>query len=249
MYLSERRTQHLSRVMLLLSARLPADQLRAELALPMTGLMDADFYASFVWDAGQERFVRGVGCNVDPAQWARYEQHFQYDDPITQPLRARRRPTLVSQVIAQPALQATGFFNDFLRPEGMHWGVNAYAHNGRRDLGDMRIWRTRARQAFERDDLALLEAIYPALVRALDEGTPKPQAERPEALARLLAATPLSRREAEVALLVFEGRSDKEIARTLKIGFTTVRTHLAGAFRKLGCEGRAQLVRRIAQLH
>ena len=66
--------------------------------------------------------------------------------------------------------------------------------------------------------------------------------------ALLLQHTALSRREADVAALVCVGSADKDIARTLGMGFTTVRTHLAAAFRKLGCDNRTQLARRLVQL-
>lgn len=253
MYLSPGRVLHLQRVMELLAARLPADELRTELARPVLGLLDADFYASYVWDNGQGRFARGVACNVDPVHGRRYEDCFQFDDPLTPVLHARRVPTRVTDVLPQRALLTTPFWHDFLRPDGLYWGINAYAHDGRRDLGDLRVWRRRGRPNFDSDDVALLRTIYPALVRALqlDDGQPPFGAPLPSGaalVALLLARTPLSRREAEVATLACEGRSDKDIARALQIGFTTVRSHLAAAFRKLGCEGRTCLAYRVAQL-
>jgi DNA-binding NarL/FixJ family response regulator len=51
----------------------------------------------------------------------------------------------------------------------------------------------------------------------------------------------LSAREEEVARLAANGWSDNAIARRLGISFTTVRTHLGHAFRKLGVENRVQL--------
>lgn len=253
MYLSPARVLHLQRVMELLAARLPADELRAELARPVLGLLEADFYASYVWDESQGRFVRGVAFNVDPVHGRRYEDRFQFDDPLTPVLRARRVPTRVTDVLPQRALMASPFWHDFLRPDGLYWGVNAYAHDGERDIGDLRIWRRRGRPNFDSGDVALLRTIYPALVRALrvDVLHPPVDGRLPTGdalVVLLLQRTSLSRREAEVAALACEGHSDKDIARTLQIGFTTVRTHLAAAFHKLGCEGRTRLAHRMAQL-
>lgn len=251
MYLRPHRLLHLQRTMHVLAASLSADELRRELAGPLLGLLDADFYVSYVWDEAAGQFTRGIAHNLAPVHGERYESQFQFDDPITSVLKARRVPTRVSDVLSQRALQSTPFFHDFLRPDGLHWGVNAYAHDGHRHLGDLRIWRRRGRPDFDADDLALLRTVYPALVSALGRahGTRAAQAGqvRAEVIEHLVSRCTLSRREAEIAALAGEGLPDKEIARTLGIGFTTVRTHLAAVFRKLGCKGRTQLARRLAQ--
>ncbi len=252
MHLRAQRLLHLQRVIELLATPMPADDLRRNLAEPMLGLLEADFYASYVWDEATGRFERGVALNLAPVHGQRYEERFQFDDPLTPRLRARRAPTRATDVLPQRELLATPFFNEFLRPDGLHWGVNAYAHDGLRHLGDVRIWRRRARPNFDHDDLALLRLVYPALVQALarsdSSGSAAPPPPRDALVSRLVRCAALSRREAEVAALACEGIADKDIARQLGIGFTTVRTHLAAAFRKLGCDGRTRLAHRIAQL-
>lgn len=57
----------------------------------------------------------------------------------------------------------------------------------------------------------------------------------------------LSTREREVVQLVSLGYADKAIAQRMKIGFTTVRTHLGHAFRKLGVNNRVRLVAGLAR--
>lgn len=252
MYLRAQRLLHLQRVIALLAMPMPADELRGALAAPMLGLLEADFYASYVWDEATGRFVRGVALNVDLVHGQRYEERYQFDDPLTPKLLARRSPTRVTDVLPQTELQATDFFNDFLRPDGLHWGVNAFAHDGRRHLGDLRIWRRRTRANFDDGDVAMLRLVYPALVQALSRSA-DPHAlhaapSRDELAGRLMRCAALSRREAEVVTLASEGLTDKDIARALGIGFTTVRTHLASAFRKLDCDSRNRLAHLIAQL-
>jgi len=252
MYLRAQRLLHLQRVIELLATPMPADDLRRELATPMLNLLDADFYASYVWDASASRFVRGVALNLNLVHGQRYEERFQFDDPLTPRLLERRTPTRATDVLTQRELQSTEFFNDFLRPDGLHWGVNAFAHDGRRHLGDLRIWRRRTRQNFDDDDLAVLRLVYPALVQALARsaatGTPAARPSRDVLTEQLTRSAALSRREAEVAVLACEGFADKEIALALGIGFTTVRTHLAAAFRKLGCNGRNRLAHHVEHM-
>lgn len=252
MYLPPQRVLHLQCVMELLAARLPGNELRQQLARPLLGLLDADFFASYVWDEGAGRFVDGVALNVDLIHWRRYEDHFQFEDPLTPRLWARRVPTRVTDVMAQRDLTASSFFNEFLHPDGLHWGINAYAHNGRQHLGDLRIWRRANRPNFDDNDLAVLNMIYPALTRSLSLGTGVPaRGTMPDPTrlsGELSRYAGLSQREGEVVALAYEGLPDKDIARHLGIGFTTVRTHLASAFRKLGCDSRTKLARRLEQL-
>ena len=57
---------------------------------------------------------------------------------------------------------------------------------------------------------------------------------------------PLTKREREVAELVAEGRSAREIASQLHIGRRTVETHVARAYAKLGVTSRVDLILRRA---
>lgn len=115
-------------------------------------------------------------------------------------------------MLPQSELQATGFFNDFLRPDGLNWGVSAHAHDSLRHLGDLRSWRRRSRPNFDDDDMAALRMVYPALVQALARSPgltlPQPGLSEKPLKDRLVRFGKLSNREAEVAALAYEGLSD-----------------------------------------
>ncbi|MGH1550886.1 response regulator transcription factor [Leifsonia poae] len=65
----------------------------------------------------------------------------------------------------------------------------------------------------------------------------------PQPVDALLARFPtLTRREAEVLALVADGLSNAEIARTLYVGVSTVKTHINALFAKLAVRDRAQAI-------
>jgi DNA-binding NarL/FixJ family response regulator len=71
---------------------------------------------------------------------------------------------------------------------------------------------------------------------------------RAEAAARTRDADPLSRREREVAQLVVQALSNRDIADRLVLSERTVESHVRSILAKLGCANRTELVVRLAHL-
>ena len=205
---------------------------RAVIFLDVMRLLRGDFGASYVWNARRNRFDEAVSFNMDPDNLRRYEDWYQFRDPMTFELRARRRATLVDEVIPRDELERSEFYNDFLARDGLHHGVNMFIFDGERDLGDLRIWRASGRPDFSDRDIGLLDALEPHLRRAL---------------LRCGHCAGLTPREYEVAALVARGCTDRDIARILGIGFGTVRTHITKAMAKSGCANRAELAAAVAR--
>jgi DNA-binding NarL/FixJ family response regulator len=67
----------------------------------------------------------------------------------------------------------------------------------------------------------------------------------PAALGRQIAPRPLSHREKQILALVVLGRTNQEIAHTLYLAESTVKTHLSSAFRKLDARSRSEAVTRL----
>ena len=89
-------------------------------------LLQGDFGASYVWNARKNLFDEAVSFNMAPSNLRRYEEWYQFRDPMTFELRARRRATLVDGVIPRGKLVRTEFYNDFLARDGLHHGVNMF---------------------------------------------------------------------------------------------------------------------------
>lgn len=132
--------------------------------------------------------------------------------------------TLVAQGVDQPVIMLTG-----------HGTVEMCR----------RAFKAGAAEFLEKpvDDEALLEALQNA-VRQHVKSRERLGADR---AARERYAQ-LSEREKEVAGLIVEGLTNKEIGRALSLSPRTVETHRANLFAKLQAESLAQLIRRYAAL-
>lgn len=244
MYVTASESRVLSRIFGLLSEDLSEHDVREAVGQDLLELLQADYYASFVWQENSGRFDKAVFLNMDPKNLAAYDSHFQYHDPITFKLQARREATLVTQVMPQRELMRTEFFNDFLARDGLYWGVNAYSYVGDRNIGDVRIWRSRRRENFDAHTLELLGLVETAFTGALAraEGIPTGSGLRAE-----MAELKLSVRELEIARMVADDFGDKEIAWRLGVEISTVRTHLKRIFAKLGVRRRSGVATLLAR--
>lgn len=241
MYLSAKQIRLLGQIMRTLAEPHEEQEIREVMGDLVMQLLNAQFYASFVWQTNHQRFSKVIQINMDAENLRAYERHYQFDDPIT-PLMQRYQVAVRStDVMAQDQLKKTEFFNDFLQYDGLYWGVNLYAWHQGQNLGDMRIWRDRRRENFSDDELRLLDMLLPAFVTALARA----QSRQDGAPPLNLQADRLTAREQDIARLVMLGKSDKEIARELAIASTTVRTHLENAFRKVGANNRSSLIHKL----
>ena len=233
MYVTATESRVLARIFGLLSEDMGERDVREAVGNHLLELLGADYYASFVWQEATKTFGKAVFLNMDPKNVANYDAYYQYHDPITFKLQARREATLVTQVMPQRELMRTEFFNDFLARDGLHWGVNAYSFAGNRNIGDVRIWRGRQRENFDAHTLELLRLIEPAFTGALV------RAQGGAAEAGASPVLKLSVREFEIARMICDDLSDKEIAHRLQVEVSTVRTYLKRIFEKLGVRRRS----------
>lgn len=235
MYVTAQESRALSRLFGLLAEDIGEREVRERIGHHLLELLSADYYASFVWDTPSRSFGDGVWINMNPDTMATYDAYYQYNDPITFKLQARREPTLVNQIMPQRDLMRTEFFNDFLARDGLHWGVNVFSYTGQRNIGDLRIWRDRRRENFDLRTLDLLRLVEPAFTGALM------RAGSAQALPDPSGGPRLSPREHEVTLMICEGLSDKAIAHRLGVELSTVRTYLKRIFGKLGVHRRSEV--------
>lgn len=244
MHLTASESRCLSRLFGLLAEGMAEREVRERVGHGLLDLLRADYFASYVWDEEGHRFGGRVTINMNDDTLKSYEAYYQFHDPITYALQARRVPTLVTQVMPQRELMRTEFFNDFLARDGLHWGVNVYSFAAGRNIGDLRIWRGKARDNFDAHTLDLLRLIEPAFTGALHRASLRTRLGG----AHDVPVAELSPRERAVARMVGEGLTDKQIAQHLGVELSTVRTYLKRAFDKLGVQRRGAVAAVIGRL-
>lgn len=154
----------------------------------------------------------------------------------------------MSDAIPLAAFKRHPIYTHCMGPHGLHrtLGILLKAGPGRHTG----IAFDRRRRDFTPREMALLEALAPHISQLLerlelDTGTKKPWRE-PTTRDWLAGDLGVSNREAELLLLLLEGRSNREIAAAVRLSVGTVKKHLENAFRKLGTPHRlaaAALVR------
>lgn len=240
MYISAEKLNILATIFRNLAIISDQQQIRNSIGEDLLRLLDADYYASYVWDSNLNRFTGREFINMSSDNLHKYEEYYQFCDPITHKLHSLQKTSNVSAVIDRSTLESSEFFNDFLLRDGLCWGINSFAVAEGQSLGDLRIWRSKHRHDFEPCDVALVDLVRPAFTAALRRC--KSTAQPPRLVNAQGNAIHLTRRELEIASRVSEGLHDKEIARLLGISLPTLRTHISHIFEKFDAKDRLDLM-------
>ena len=206
----------------------------------------------------ERRFGGHVFINMDPQNLERYSSYYQFHNPLSATVQKLRRAVRVNEIMPQRELIRTEFYNDFLARDGLYYGLNLYVHDGDMNIADMRIWRNRRRENFDDADLQILDAIKPHFCNSMKNALRFSRNEATKvsggvvliesdrlSMERIRSAYGLTAREAQIALEIAYGKTDHEIAGTMGVAFSTIRTHINHLYGKLGVRNRAALVRLI----
>lgn len=247
MYLNLKQQKQIAHFFGMLQEFTDPTELRLEIETPMLDLLKADNYVSYEWHSGLQRYANHVTRTMSLNLLRDYDDYYHRHDIVTPKLERFDGPTIAEHEVGEQRLRSSVFYNEFLQQERMTSGVNLFLRDRWGELGDLRIWRSPRREAFGDAELAMLRLLQPSLCVALRRcKRPTANTLSPGAAAGpSLAGEALSPREQAVATLAARGLPDKQIARELKISFTTVRTHLGHAYRKLAVANRVELARRL----
>lgn len=133
--------------------------------------------------------------------------------------------------MARQPLRDSRRYQDFLRRYGVVDVVEIVAHRADQPQAAISLLRTAEQGLFTLDQLAQLNALQALLQMAVANMQPCDDA--------LAGLTP---KERQIAWLLRQGASNKQLALELDVGLPTIKTHLIHLFRKTGVSSRTELV-------
>ena len=133
--------------------------------------------------------------------------------------------------MARQPLRDSRRYRDFLQRYGVVDVVEIVAHRASQPQAAISLLRTAEQGVFTADQLAQLNALQALLQMAVDNMQPCDDA--------LAGITP---KERQIAWLLRQGASNKQLALKLDVGLPTIKTHLIHLFRKTGVTSRTELV-------
>lgn len=162
-----------------------------------------------------------------------YLDNYRRFDPL-QPrncLSSGRAVVPLGLAMARQPTRDSHRYRDFLQRYGVVDVVEIFAHRAGQPQAAISLLRTAEQGTFTTDQLAQLNALQALLQLAVANMQP---CEDP-----LVSLTP---KEQQIALLLRQGASNKQLARELEVGLPTIKTHLINLFRKTGVSSRTELV-------
>lgn len=223
----------------------PLGELRERLGYRLMELFGADYFASFVHRDETGGDDEAVFINMNADNIDAYQAHYQFRDPITEPMRRAGKAVHVNEVMDQTALERSEFFNDFLAVDGLTHGMNFHARlpraGGSVHLGDLRLWRARRSGNFDTVDVQVLQIVGELFAERAARDYRQTLLARPVD-PRFAARYGLTERETAVLAELCRGLPDRRIADRLGISPETVRSHLKALYQKTGVRGRTALV-------
>lgn len=133
--------------------------------------------------------------------------------------------------MARQPLRDSRRYQDFLQRYGVVDVVEIVAHRADQPQAAISLLRTAEQGVFTIDQLAQLNALQALLQMAVANMQPCDDA--------LAGLTP---KERQIAWLLRQGASNKQLALELDVGLPTIKTHLIHLFRKTGVSSRTELV-------
>ena len=186
---------------------------------------------------------------AESPKWQQYPQLSFQDHPGYRSAAspAPRFPIrLTDHFASRGDLEATRYYRDLLRPHGLKYEAAILMDMPRGQRLGLSVFR--AHTDYHDDEMALLARLGPHMQRAFHHAQTIAQLQVGSESTAGWKAVPLTPREREILRWAATGRTTRNIAELLGVGFATVKTHFEHIFVKLGVKNRAAAVAALRHL-
>jgi len=222
------------------------DKLRSDLLAALDSLIphDRSFFDLGRREKNQVDFFDPVGRNMEKRFLDLYYDEYQYIDTMFWFFsQSRTEIYRESDYVTTAMTETSEFYKGWLAPQGIHFSMGSMVEYSGMLYGSVNMWRSKKHGDFSDEEVQIMDVINRHL--SLRFGTWFPKGLRRQdskdysvALARLYHLTP---REVEIAGLIYEGRSIREIAEVLFVTENTVKKHTTHIFKKMKVDSRTRL--------
>jgi DNA-binding CsgD family transcriptional regulator len=178
--------------------------------------------------------------NLSPYWKQRYYHHFWRLDPL-HPRRVSgstsRLQVLTQETIRRDA-EALEYWEQFLKPQNTAYQTELYFWLGSKIVAGASLLRSHSEGAFSEQNIAFLEKF----VNFTEHNLFQQHNDDDNDWHGFADMTP---REREIASLVGEAMSNKEIGRRLNIELPTVKAHVSRVLAKAGAQSRAEFIKKL----
>jgi DNA-binding CsgD family transcriptional regulator len=215
-------------------------EMRAKIVTSLKQAFRAEGVAFFLSDKEFKAIDNAsiVGAGVNPRFLDRWVNHYSRHDPFRQEGRSRSTVCKVDDILPYKRWVNLKIYNEFYRPQNIHYKLSMYLGSSSKVLGLIGIFRPREHQDFSRKDVAKARILAPHLTTALENVI---QLQRLASPGPLTKEYRLTKREIDIVRCVCQGLTNDEIGERLYISRFTVETHVKNIFDKTGVKHRAGL--------
>lgn len=133
------------------------------------------------------------------------------------------------------------YYQACLAPFGLHYSVDITITDGRKMMGIMSLYRTKAQGDFTNEEVSILRLLSDHFNARFAARNDASQSVDSENMDPYIAQYDLTSREAEILKLIFIGYDNEAISAELCISPYTLKKHLQNLYRKTDVSGRVQL--------
>ena len=179
-----------------------------------------------------------VGSGINLHYLDRWVSHYSRHDPFQLEGRSRNTVCKVDDILPYRRWVNLKIYNEFYRPQNIHYKLSIYLASESKALGLIGIFRPKAHRDFSKREVAKARILAPHLATALENTIQLRKLAMQDAV---VGESGLTKREIDVVRCVCQGLTNDQIGEKLYISRFTVETHLKNIFDKTGIKHRAGL--------
>lgn len=162
--------QDIFNVIHIASCNLKLSEMRAKIVRALKQAFKAQGVAFFLGDRElrviDNTSIVGTGVNLHYLdQWVRHYCHY---DPFQQETRSRSTVCKVDDILPYKRWVNLKIYNEFYRPQNIHYKLSIYLHSSSKVLGLIGLFRPKEDQDFSGREMAKARILAPYLTTALD---------------------------------------------------------------------------------